>query len=410
MRGNMITNGDQGIVLTWAAPEPEDWKSHMVVTTGASASEVNSPTTQDDVGVVPMLQLQDGSFVGTTDDGGSSMIAFDATGKVRWVVPGYCPMIATADGGVIAQGYVLDLDDWSASCSGPTVTFDQNGNATGQMAALGGTGLPNWAGQIYAVGTSGVELDSSWVGFGSGFASLSGGNPSGNGTSVLNLGLSEGLPMWLPNWLSSLLGGQPKCKLGTDKIALGQEVLSKDQQSGAAALAQYIDLKQKLLTFLGSLTPTSTCATFFNANPQRAPYWSQLITAITRQVPYDGPLSNLSMYDAGAWTQKDMQDVDAWPHFKEQAVCVQYWDGSGLGKRTVASAQTQPPGTDVYIATQKSLLKYLAQSTILHESLHNLTGLDDPDLYNLLTGKKLPDGPTTPINTALEQNGCVGKQ
>jgi hypothetical protein len=75
----------------------------------------------------------------------------------------------------------------------------------------------------------------------------------------------------------------------------------------------------------------------------------------------------------------------------------------------VASAQTQPPGTDAYIATQKNALKNLTQATILHESLHNLTGLDDPDLYNLLTGKILPPGPTVIINTVLEQNGCAGK-
>ena len=56
-------------------------------------------------------------------------------------------------------------------------------------------------------------------------------------------------------------------------------------------------------------------------------------------------------------------------------------------------------------------MKKLTQSTILHESLHNLTGLDDPDLYSLLTGGgTLPAGPTDVINTALIQLGCVGVQ
>jgi hypothetical protein len=151
LTGDMITNADQGIVITWSAPEPGGWKAHMVVTTGASASEVSVPTTQDDVGVVPMLQLQDGSFVGTTDDGGSSMIAFDGTGKVRWSVPGYyCPKIATADGGVIAQIYDPD----NLICTGPAVTFDQNGNATGQMASLP---TFSWKG-AYRIGSTEAEV------------------------------------------------------------------------------------------------------------------------------------------------------------------------------------------------------------------------------------------------------------
>jgi hypothetical protein len=46
------------------------------------------------------------------------MVSFDAAGNVRWIVPNDCPQIATADGGVIGQ-------------SG--ITYDQNGNATGQV-------------------------------------------------------------------------------------------------------------------------------------------------------------------------------------------------------------------------------------------------------------------------------------
>ena len=405
---NTITNADQGILLTWelgyqlapmvaTAPHSLHRPSRgyrvsgttprfddglppptfgMALTTGASASVVSAPQVPGQTAtVVPVLQAQDGSFVGYAEDGNTGnndMVAFDATGNVRWMVPNEQPQIATADGGVIGQ-------------SG--ITYDQNGNATGQVAV---PSQPNWAGQIYTIGTSGLQLDYSWVGFGAGFWSLFGGNPSGNATSVPNLGLSEGLPLWF------LSAGASSCKLGTDKIQLG-----------GTALPQFSSLKQNLLTVLGSLTPTSTCSTFFNSNPQRAPYFSQLTTAVTRQVAYDGLLSNLSLYAAGEWTQKDTQKP-TWPLFQKVAVCSQYWDG-GHWSGTVASAQTQPPGTDAYIATQKNALKNLTQATILHESLHNLTGLDDPDLYNLLTGKILPPGPTVIINTVLEQNGCAGK-
>ncbi len=296
------------------------------------------------------------------------MIAFDATGNVRWIVPNDQPQIATADGGVIGQSGII---------------YDKNGNATGQMA-LGGNVVPNWAGEIYTAGASGVQLNYSWVSYGAGFTSAAGGNPSGNGTSIANLGLSEGMPLW------SLFGATPKCTLGTDKIALG-----------GAALQQYSTAKQNLLTYLASLTPTSPCAKLLNV--------SQVTAAVTRQTPFDGILSNLSMYDAGIWNQKTTQ-LKTWPDFRRYPICSEFWYGPGIWSGTVAEAQTQPPATDVYIATQKKALSYLTPVTILHESLHNLTGLDDPDLYNLLTGKKLGPGPTTPINDALQQNGCVGTQ
>jgi hypothetical protein len=74
----------------------------------------------------PVLQAQDRLFVGTgydLDDGSGqrSMIAFDASGKLRWSVPNEQPLIATEDGGFIGQ-------------SG--IAYDQNGNATRQIDNL----------------------------------------------------------------------------------------------------------------------------------------------------------------------------------------------------------------------------------------------------------------------------------
>jgi len=101
----------------------------------------------------------------------------------------------------------------------------------------------------------------------------------------------------------------------------------------------------------------------------------------------------------------DQQDVDAWPHFRTNPVCAQYWKQGVVWNGTVATSQTQSPGTDTYIATQKNALPYLTPATLLHESLHNLTGLGDDDLYKALTGKTRPPGPTVIINTVLLQNG-----
>jgi len=100
-------------------------------------SLVNAPQVPGQVfNVVPVLQAQDGSFVGSVDtDGGSPMAAFDAIGNVRWAVPNDQPQIATADGGVIGQ-------------SG--ITYDSSGNAPGQ---LGSMPTYSWTGNAYRVGS-----------------------------------------------------------------------------------------------------------------------------------------------------------------------------------------------------------------------------------------------------------------
>jgi hypothetical protein len=140
---NMITNADKGILLSWDSVEA-GFKTvdMMALTTGASVSLINSPGIPGQWGnVIPVLQAQDGSFVGTVGDSNGTpyMIAFDATGNVRWTVPNYSPQIATADGGVIATS-----DDGSA------IAFDQNGNATGQIPNLP---TYSWTGNWYRYGS-----------------------------------------------------------------------------------------------------------------------------------------------------------------------------------------------------------------------------------------------------------------
>jgi hypothetical protein len=74
--------------------------------------------------VLPVLQAQDGSFVGTVqvgdpDNPQTDMIAFDNSANIRWTVPNEQPEVAIADGSVIGQSGTI---------------YDQNGNATGQMS------------------------------------------------------------------------------------------------------------------------------------------------------------------------------------------------------------------------------------------------------------------------------------
>ena len=88
------------------------------------------------------------------------MVAFDATGSVRWSVPSEQPQIATDDGGVIGQ-------------SG--ITYDQNGNATGQMASLP---TYSWNGNGYEVGSV-VQRVSILINTAAGFAAQAGTNRAG---------------------------------------------------------------------------------------------------------------------------------------------------------------------------------------------------------------------------------------
>jgi hypothetical protein len=163
---SMITNADQGVLLTWSGGA-----GGMAVTAGSSVGLVSAPQVPGGDQVVPVLQAQDGSFVGTTCPGcaagDGTMVAFDASGNVRWTVSGDTPYIATADGGVIGQ-------------SG--TTYDQNGNVTGQGAL---PGQYSWTGSWYGVSgdPTTVAIAFPFINLADSFTAFVGGNASGNGTA-----------------------------------------------------------------------------------------------------------------------------------------------------------------------------------------------------------------------------------
>jgi hypothetical protein len=110
---NAITNADTGIVLTWSYNANATAQQRMAITNGTSVNVMSAPViggqSPGPDAIVPVLQGQDGSFVGTAFTGDyqngfntPNIVSFDATGNVRWSVPGYTPQIATAEGGVIA--------------------------------------------------------------------------------------------------------------------------------------------------------------------------------------------------------------------------------------------------------------------------------------------------------------------
>jgi hypothetical protein len=183
LSANLITNVDQGVLITWYMdPNSTDGLQAgfngerrtgrgsgagkvplvegdlpvdigMATTTGGAVSLMSAPRIPgQEWAVEPVLQAQDGSFVGSVwagENGNTpNMVAFDATGNVRWTVPGYGPKIALADGGVIAQAWDPDAQDFT----GPAVTFDENGNATGMMGDLP---TYSWMGNAYELNALG---------------------------------------------------------------------------------------------------------------------------------------------------------------------------------------------------------------------------------------------------------------
>ena len=184
---SLITNADSGVLVNWnnqfydGVPSPPV-QYGMAVTTGTSVSFVNPPLppTLSVLGgpVVPQLQAQDGSFVGWFEDdigaGHFDMVAFDASGNVRWVVPNEFPQIATVDGGVIGT-------------SG--ITYDTNGNATGQSPTSSGGQVPGWLGSVfgttYSLNSGALfDLAAPNTNYASSFTAFLGGNPSGGGTAI----------------------------------------------------------------------------------------------------------------------------------------------------------------------------------------------------------------------------------
>lgn len=195
----MITNADQGTLLSWEADTPAYCASAtsnaqgvpptctsqvaaastfaVATTKGTSAStpfSVNIP--RQSTPLYPVLQTQDGSYAGYVGIGPSpgvatqyNMVAFNRSGSTIWSVPNDYPQIATEDGGVIGS-------------SG--ITYDSQGRATGQ-GALPGT--PSWQGFMYSVaGDPVAERTVPPTNFlNADLMQIAGGNVGGTGTAAI---------------------------------------------------------------------------------------------------------------------------------------------------------------------------------------------------------------------------------
>src|SRR5437867_13222736 len=203
----IITNADTGALVSWkveylhycpletdagcASDVTTNTEYHLTTTAGSS---VALDVIWDNPGpdpVRPLLQLQDGSFVGAGSPGvgSDSMVAFDSSGNIKWIVPDYYPTMATADGGVIGLSGPYDYSTRTST----SYTFDANSNATGR---LGNLPMSSWKGSYsLAVGSSVQSVAALFPDILPSYAAVSpvslgnltlGGNLTGNGTAVVH--------------------------------------------------------------------------------------------------------------------------------------------------------------------------------------------------------------------------------
>jgi len=363
----MITNADQGILLTGEHESADcislkNFAPVMAITTGTSASLVSAPQLPGwDFWwgpPIPVLQAQDGSFVGEYLDpntNNNDMIAFDAAGNIRWTVPNETPQIAAADGGVIGK-------------SG--ITYDQNGNATGQVSQL----TYSWTSNAYQLGSV-EQVLARPIYAALGFWSFFGGNSSGNSTAVNQ--------QWFPPLASCTDNG------GNCQGPLGPRDFLWNARN---------DL-------VSQLTPNSACS-----NAAQSYVFSKFTNGdtygklITRASSVDYVRNNIGFYD-GSKSTLDMSYALCPPGHTRflcpgstQTVKQTFEDTSEPTAVTVSPSHPfksfwqstfKPAGKDdhgfgVGINPSNYSVNIYNESILLHEALHGMTGLYDSELETAL--------------------------
>jgi len=174
--GTLITNADQGVHYSWDLGL-NDTVTHQL-TTVDSAANVSTASLPLPGSFTPVLQQEDGSFVGTVsippdpsgEGGAQLMVATNASGIPKWSIPNYSPEYAQIDGSTIA-----------ASQDGlSTITLDQSGTPTGFLTLR----TPSWTGQAYDANLEAASIAIPPLQLAGTFAALAGGNHSGSAVAI----------------------------------------------------------------------------------------------------------------------------------------------------------------------------------------------------------------------------------
>jgi YD repeat-containing protein len=335
--------------------------NELIATSGASVtSRVTLPS--NITYIEPDLQAQDGTYFGLVDydfDEIDDFLAkFDAAGNIQWAVPNYYAKMATADGGVIAQS----LDGSS------TVTFDANGNATGQLANL--PQYPSWLGNGYNYGS--VEQVATFLpNLAQTFAALFAGNFSNNGTAIKQ------------EWFPSLdyCTSTPGCIGHHDAIynALSDLIVRLNDKTP-------ITLLDGSTITLSGLAQTSIFNKLGRDQNGKAYSTNDFLSYLQTQTPlfYDGTISN---YCAGDLTPPKLTLVCKIPVINSFRQKVQDAFATSPSRGALTATPQSPmlsflrPQFIGFPATGKNLGN---EATLFHEALHGWTGLLDDDLLTRL--------------------------
>lgn len=346
----VITNADQGVLVIWNS----FWDHGMAMVTGTAVSLLDSPRGGD---VSAALQRADGSYIGVSDDDSRSMIAFDAMGKLLWSVAGdYYPLIATADGGVIAS------DEFGAA-----ITFDQNGNATGQ---LGDLPTYSWLWNAYEVGS--VKQVKAWLSnVADSFGAFFGGNHSGNGTAARE--------KFAP--LKSCPGAATPCPQEAIMSALGQ--LKVLLQSPC----------QECDNWVFSILPGKSKADFLKYLSRPPRFWdgTRSYAPANEALCPSGFWNQLNCQYGGGPVRNELGNSDAKSQTPvDQGKGAQIFFNPPQGICNVLVSQNPSPG-------DKGVMN---QALLFHEALHGYTGLVDTGLQSIFKAKD----PTIVVNLQNSAN------
>jgi len=358
---DVITNADQGILVAWWAPW--DDRGQMAITNGTAVSPLASQVVPDAYAMggvtvpAPVLQAQDGSFFG-----GPGIVSFDASGNIRWSVPNDQPQIATADGGVIGQ-------------SG--ITYDSNGNATGQMSLF----TQSWYGNAYRVGSIDQYFFLSYD-IATSFWAFQGANASGNSTGV-QLDLFPGLPTCHQRYGNCQTNPGPREQIYNAWIDLVRQLSPGSACYSTAQTGVAAGFKDGGILGLGFFESAINFQKFVN---------------YLAKIPgfYNGPRSTLSY--SYAKSGEGFLTFPAAAGFPGDEVRAQFDPGSGTSTTAVTVTPSAPlktfwqpgysdvdaTGFGVGINPSNSGWNIYNESVIFHEALHGFTGLDDTYLEKYL--------------------------
>jgi hypothetical protein len=362
--GGMITNADQGVLVTWQTAVPEKpvayspmvYGGGMAITAGGGVSMVSEDEFWSRV--YQMLQTQDGSFVASFTDpatGNYGMVGFGQGGGIRWTVLNDAPLMATADGGVIGA-------------SG--ITYDQYGSATGIVE----TPIYSWKGNAYEVGSvDQVFWPPLFVAMG--FWPFSGANDSGNGTAVSQ-------PQYPP---------LPTCTTSPGCVG-PREAIYNALHDLAARLAD---------PTVGALAQTyvfSKLGKDSNGNPLTT---AGFIRYLTQETPgfYDGLRSQFCDAQLTTWS------MPCWVPIIGNSVTV----AESFRNNPSEDAETGTPSNPLLTFFRPPSVVYSSlgnnlgnEGTVFHEALHGLTGIQDASILTVFGYRDVFNTPSCNITTYLQ--------